>query len=184
LPVVTVQLFTGRSAEQKRSLVAAITRSMVDLADADPSGLHVVLQEIPPENWGRSGVLGSDRVGTPKAVEPRVIGLSHLLLQVSSLPQAEQFYVRGLGFTVRLRDHLPDGRELVVLDQGMGLTEGGPRPPGPVEHIAFQTRAVAEYVERIKEAGGTILLGPQPGAYGTSLYFQDPDGNKLELHGD
>jgi 4-oxalocrotonate tautomerase len=184
LPVITVQLFSGRSREQKRSLVAAITRAMVELADADPSGLHVVLQEIPPENWGRSGVLGSDRAAKGTAPEPRVIGLSHLLLQVQNLETAEQFYVDGLGFTARKRDRLPDGRDLIVLDQGMGLTEGGPQPPGPVEHIAFQTRAVRSFQERIQDAGGAILSGPQPGAYGISLYFEDPDGNKLELHGD
>ena len=183
MPVVTVQLFSGRSHEQKRSLVAAITRAMVELADADPTGLHVVLQEIPPENWGRAGVLGSDRPASETAHGPRVVGLSHLLLQVRDLDVAERFYVNGLGFTVRKREKFADDRDLIVLDQGMGLTEGGPSPPGPVEHIAFQARDVASFVQRIADGGGTILAGPQPGAYGISLYFTDPDGNKLELHG-
>jgi 4-oxalocrotonate tautomerase len=62
LPVVTVQLWEGRATEQKRALVVAITRAMVDLVDADPSGLHVVLHEIPAGNWGRAGILGSDRI--------------------------------------------------------------------------------------------------------------------------
>ncbi len=61
MPVVTVQLWEGRTLEQKRALVAAITKAMVEHADAKPDGLHVVLQEIPPENWGRAGVLGVDR---------------------------------------------------------------------------------------------------------------------------
>ncbi|MGH2736497.1 MAG: tautomerase family protein [Actinomycetota bacterium] len=184
MPVVTVQLWEGRSPEQKRSLVTAITRAMVDFADADPSGLHVVLQEVPPHNWARAGVLGSDRPADKASPAPRIIGLSHLLLQVRDLIDAERFYVHGLGFTVRKRESLPDGRDLIVLDQGMGLTAGGPEPPGPVEHIAFQTRSVASFVERIEAAGGRILGGPQPGAYGISLYFTDPDGNKLEFHGD
>lgn len=61
MPVVTVQLFEGRTLEQKRRLVKAITDALVEHADARPDALHVVLQEIPKDNWGRAGVLGSDR---------------------------------------------------------------------------------------------------------------------------
>lgn len=185
MPVVTVQLYEGRSHEQKRALVAAITRAMVDLVDADPTGLHVILDEVSPVNWGRGGLLGTDR-GSPGSdpAQGRIVGLSHLLLQVKDLAAAERFYVEGLGFSVRKRDALPDGRDLTVLDQGMGLAEGRPEPPGPVEHIAFQTRNVASYEERVKAAGGTIVDGPRLGAYGLSLYFLDPDDNKIELHGD
>jgi 4-oxalocrotonate tautomerase len=61
MPVVTVQLWTGRTLEQKRRLVKAITEAMILHADAKPDGLHVVLQEVPKENWARAGVLGCDR---------------------------------------------------------------------------------------------------------------------------
>jgi 4-oxalocrotonate tautomerase len=61
MPVVTVQMFEGRTLDQKRKLVRAITDAMVEHAQARPDGLHVVLQEISKENWGRAGVLGSDR---------------------------------------------------------------------------------------------------------------------------
>ena len=61
MPVVTVQLWEGRTLEQKRALVEAITAAMVEHAGARPDALHVILQEIPRENWGRAGVLGVDR---------------------------------------------------------------------------------------------------------------------------
>lgn len=61
MPVVTVQLWEGRTVEQKRALVKAITEAMVEHAGAKSDGLHVILQEIPKENWGRAGVLGIDR---------------------------------------------------------------------------------------------------------------------------
>jgi 4-oxalocrotonate tautomerase len=61
MPVVTVQLWEGRTVDQKRALVKAITDAMVEHAGANPDALHVVLQEIPRENWGRAGVLGVDR---------------------------------------------------------------------------------------------------------------------------
>ena len=61
MPVLTVQLWEGRTPEQKRALVRAITDAMVEHANANPEALHVILQEIPPGDWGRAGVLGTDR---------------------------------------------------------------------------------------------------------------------------
>lgn len=182
MPVVTVQLWPGRSLDQKRELVAAITDAMVEHANADPAGLHVVLQEVSPENWGRAGLLGIDREGHPKA--PHIFRLHHLLLQVNDVEVAERFYVEGLGFTVRHREPFPDGRPLTVLAEGMGLTVGRPEGRGPVDHIAFRVRDLDAYPERITQAGGHVLDGPAPGAYGRSLYFEDPDGNKIEFHGE
>jgi 4-oxalocrotonate tautomerase len=61
MAVVTVQLWEGRTLEQKRKLVQAITDAMVEHANAHRDGLHVILQEVPRENWARAGVLGVDR---------------------------------------------------------------------------------------------------------------------------
>lgn len=61
MPVVTVELWEGRTLEQKRRLVQAITDAMIEHADARPDALHVILHEIPRENWARAGVLGVDR---------------------------------------------------------------------------------------------------------------------------
>jgi len=61
MPVVTVELWEGRTVEQKRKLVRAITDAMVEHAEANPDALHVIIHEIPSENWGLAGVLGVDR---------------------------------------------------------------------------------------------------------------------------
>jgi len=61
MPVVIVELWEGRSVEQKRELVRAITDAMIAHADARRESLQVILHEISPENWGRGGVLGPDR---------------------------------------------------------------------------------------------------------------------------
>jgi catechol 2,3-dioxygenase-like lactoylglutathione lyase family enzyme len=115
---------------------------------------------------------------------PAVTGLDHLLLQTTDLSAAERFYIEFLGFTVRKRDATRDGRRLTVTHQGLGLTDGGPRAGGPVEHIAFEARGIFDFETRARAAGVTIELGPVWGAYGWSLYLLDPDGNKIELFGD
>lgn len=61
MPVVTVQMWPGRTVQQKRDLVAAITDAMISHAGANATNLHVVIQEVPRENWGLAGVLGVDR---------------------------------------------------------------------------------------------------------------------------
>jgi 4-oxalocrotonate tautomerase len=61
MPVVTVEMWEGRSVEQKRKLVGAITEAMIEHAEARPEALHVILHEISRENWARAGVLGVDR---------------------------------------------------------------------------------------------------------------------------
>jgi 4-oxalocrotonate tautomerase len=60
MPVITVQTWTGRSVEQKRNLVAAITDAMVEHFDANPERTHVIIHDIPLENWGRGGDLSVD----------------------------------------------------------------------------------------------------------------------------
>ena len=42
MPVVTVDLWPGRSVNQKRRLVAAITEAMVEHAGAGSEHLHVI----------------------------------------------------------------------------------------------------------------------------------------------
>lgn len=61
MPVVTVQMWEGRSSEQKRRLMRALTDAMVEHAGARPEALHIVIQEIPKENWGSASTLGDVR---------------------------------------------------------------------------------------------------------------------------
>ena len=58
MPVVTVQMWTGRTPQQKRALARAITDAMVQHAGAKPTNLHVIIQEVPKEDWALAGVMG------------------------------------------------------------------------------------------------------------------------------
>ena len=61
MPVVTVQMWSGRPVAQKRKLGRAITDAMVEHAGCKPDHLHVIIQDVPKDSWGRAGILGSEQ---------------------------------------------------------------------------------------------------------------------------
>jgi 4-oxalocrotonate tautomerase len=60
MPVVIVEIWEGRTVEQKRKLVKAITDAMVVHANCKPTHLHVAIHESSKENWAREGILSID----------------------------------------------------------------------------------------------------------------------------
>ncbi|HWA42430.1 MAG TPA: 2-hydroxymuconate tautomerase [Hypericibacter adhaerens] len=60
MPVVQVHLKAGRTTEQKRRLVEKITDSLVEIAGANRERVHVIIDEVPADSWGRAGKLLSD----------------------------------------------------------------------------------------------------------------------------
>jgi ureidoacrylate peracid hydrolase len=117
-----------------------------------------------------------------RANKPRAVGLGHLLLQTSDLERSERFYLDFLGLTVRKREAFRDGRPLVVTNEGLGLTNGRPEGVGPLEHVALRAHGVRQLADRAASEGVPIVRGPEPSAYGTSLYLTDPDGNHIEVY--
>jgi 4-oxalocrotonate tautomerase len=60
MPNITIQWYAGRTAEQKRQLVAAITEALVKIGKTTPDQVHVVFQDVEKANWGWNGKLASD----------------------------------------------------------------------------------------------------------------------------
>ena len=61
MPFVNVKMLEGRTHEQKRELVKAITKSMVEICNAKPDGIMVVIEDIAQDHWGRNGDLLSEQ---------------------------------------------------------------------------------------------------------------------------
>jgi len=61
MPFIDVKMLEGRTEEQKRRLVKAITDAMVEICNATPEGTTVVIEEYPRGHWARGGALLSDR---------------------------------------------------------------------------------------------------------------------------
>jgi 4-oxalocrotonate tautomerase len=60
MPNITVQWFAGRTDQQKRELVIAITDAMVKIGKTTPDQVHIVFQDIEKSDWGHNGKLASD----------------------------------------------------------------------------------------------------------------------------
>ncbi len=112
-------------------------------------------------------------------------GVSHLLLQATDIERTAEFYSEVVGFDVTERTEFGDGRPLVKFHVGMGLTEledDRADSGQAVEHIAFEISDIEGLVASLREHDVEIDDGPRSTIYGTSVYFFDPDGNRIECH--
>ena len=60
MPVVIVEMWEGRTIEQKRQLVEGITSSFAKIGTS-PEALHIILKDNPKHNWAISGKLASEK---------------------------------------------------------------------------------------------------------------------------
>ncbi|MBS7813731.1 2-hydroxymuconate tautomerase [Roseococcus pinisoli] len=60
MPMIQVQMYAGRSPDQKRALVKALTEAFVTTAGGTPQAVQVVLQEVEKSDWATGGVLASE----------------------------------------------------------------------------------------------------------------------------
>lgn len=70
MPTIRVELFEGRSVEQKRALAQALTEAAVKTLGGSPDGVDIVFHDIPRHNWATGGVLWSDKAAKPPAPPP------------------------------------------------------------------------------------------------------------------
>jgi 4-oxalocrotonate tautomerase len=60
MPVIQVDMFSGRTMEKKRELVKALTDAFVSVTGAKAEAVHVILRDIEKHDWGVAGSLCSD----------------------------------------------------------------------------------------------------------------------------
>lgn len=121
-----------------------------------------------------------------------VLGIDHVALSVRSLQTAMDFYTGILGFGVSEREQQKPGTEY-FLDCGnslLGLIQGEPagenhgfRDGGTgANHFSFRVRTpdFDRIVDELKFRGVHVrFLKKREKSW--SVYFDDPDGNKLEM---
>lgn len=60
MPIVRVEMWTGRTHAQKQELARAITEVVCNIAHTTPQATIVVFQDIGKDNWAQAGRLASD----------------------------------------------------------------------------------------------------------------------------
>jgi 4-oxalocrotonate tautomerase len=61
MPSIRVELFEGRTFEQKRALARALTEATVRTLGGSPDGVDVVFFDIARHDWATGGTLWSDK---------------------------------------------------------------------------------------------------------------------------
>ena len=61
MPVVNIQLLSGRSKDQKTKIAKAVTEALVDIGGARPQGVQVIFSDVEKDDWANAGVLMSDK---------------------------------------------------------------------------------------------------------------------------
>jgi catechol 2,3-dioxygenase-like lactoylglutathione lyase family enzyme len=132
-----------------------------------------------------------------KAMTHRVAGIDHVAVTVADVDKACQFYIDVLGGE-ELFDHVIGGKRLVrgiraggamlsVHQSGNGVELVAAKPTVGAVDICFRWNGPIESAEaRLAEHGIKIVEGPVPrfsndGTPAKSVYFNDLDGNLLEL---
>jgi len=60
MPIVRVEMWSGRTREQKAELARAITEAVARIAKTTPEATHIIFTDVPKEDWAVAGVLSSD----------------------------------------------------------------------------------------------------------------------------
>ena len=65
MPIIRVEMFKGRSADQKRRLVKELAETFARVAGGNPAAIHVLISDVDKEDWGIGGELALDKFPDP-----------------------------------------------------------------------------------------------------------------------
>jgi 4-oxalocrotonate tautomerase len=61
MPIIQVNMFEGRTVDQKRKLVANMTDAVVKSLDVKPEDVRIILQEMAKHDYAIAGLLSIDK---------------------------------------------------------------------------------------------------------------------------
>ena len=60
MPTYHIEMLEGRTLEQKKKLVEAITRVTVEVLGGTPDAVDILITDVKRENWATGGVLWTE----------------------------------------------------------------------------------------------------------------------------
>ena len=61
MPTYHIEMMEGRTIEQKKKLVAEITRVSVEILGGSPESVDILITDVKRESWGTGGTLWTER---------------------------------------------------------------------------------------------------------------------------
>ena len=54
IPVVIIEMWEGRTSDQKERLIKGVTKAFEEIG-TKPESLHIIIHDVPKSNWGLHG---------------------------------------------------------------------------------------------------------------------------------
>ena len=123
-----------------------------------------------------------------KATPNAVLGLDHVVLRVRDLAASIDFYKRVLGARIERQLQTPRIVQLRIGESLLDLVPGRKGRNANMDHFAmrvapFDPAALTRRLARFGIEPGPVAERYGAEGYGPSIYFNDPDGNTVELKG-
>jgi 4-oxalocrotonate tautomerase len=61
MPMIRVEMYAGRTLDQKRAIARALTDALCATANCTPQSVQVVLVDVDKSDWAAAGVLAVDK---------------------------------------------------------------------------------------------------------------------------
>ena len=61
MPVIKVEMWEGRTIEQKKELVEVLSKETARISGCSVESVYVILEDVAKENWGAGGILCSEK---------------------------------------------------------------------------------------------------------------------------
>ncbi len=74
MPTIHVELFAGRSVEQKRALAQALTEATVRTLGGSVEAVDIIFSDVQRHDWATGGQLWIDKVAAPLTPAPTAAG--------------------------------------------------------------------------------------------------------------
>jgi 4-oxalocrotonate tautomerase len=60
MPVIRIEMFEGRSVDQKRACAEAVTKAWCDTCGGTPQAVTIIFADVAKSDWASAGKLASD----------------------------------------------------------------------------------------------------------------------------
>jgi 4-oxalocrotonate tautomerase len=60
MPVIRIEMFEGRTVEQKRACAEAVTQAFLDTCGGTPASVTIIFTDVAKQDWATAGRLASD----------------------------------------------------------------------------------------------------------------------------